>query len=150
MVRYYPGLFEDAGPKCEYLGWCPEHNGCGKYPSREDVLIIPKKQMKDLIIDEKNKISKIITKTVSDQLKDEIDQKIKSVQSECERYISEVNEHYSKFDEIITQICEAYETTIKNMIEFIKENNSDFYNNEFCKQFENVIDKYNNDNTCTE
>ena len=30
-----PVLFEDAGPKCIRLGYCPEAKGCGKVPRRE-------------------------------------------------------------------------------------------------------------------
>ena len=27
-----PELFEDVGPQCEQLGYCPEEKGCGRYP----------------------------------------------------------------------------------------------------------------------
>ena len=27
-----PVLFEDVGPQCEQLGYCPEEKGCGRYP----------------------------------------------------------------------------------------------------------------------
>ena len=29
-----PTLFEDAGPRCKQLGYCPEKRGCGKMPKR--------------------------------------------------------------------------------------------------------------------
>ena len=31
-----PALFENAGPKCMRLGYCPERKGCGRYPPKED------------------------------------------------------------------------------------------------------------------
>lgn len=30
-----PILFENAGPKCMRLGYCPERKGCGRYPPKE-------------------------------------------------------------------------------------------------------------------
>lgn len=30
-----PTLFENAGPKCMRLGYCPERKGCGRYPPKE-------------------------------------------------------------------------------------------------------------------
>jgi len=38
--QYLPAVFEKAGAKCEYLGYCPEgkHRSCGKYPPKEEVL----------------------------------------------------------------------------------------------------------------
>ena len=30
-----PTIFEDAGPRCEQLGYCPEAKGCGRMPKRE-------------------------------------------------------------------------------------------------------------------
>lgn len=30
-----PTLFENAGPKCRRLGYCPERKGCGLYPPKE-------------------------------------------------------------------------------------------------------------------
>ena len=37
--KHLPAVFEDAGAKCEYLGYCPEgKRGCGKYPLKEEVL----------------------------------------------------------------------------------------------------------------
>ena len=29
-----PTLFEDAGPQCMKLGYCPESKGCGRYPKK--------------------------------------------------------------------------------------------------------------------
>ena len=29
-----PTLFEDAGPQCKKLGYCPESKGCGRYPKK--------------------------------------------------------------------------------------------------------------------
>ena len=29
-----PTLFEDAGPRCKQLGYCPEKRGCGRYPKK--------------------------------------------------------------------------------------------------------------------
>ena len=29
-----PALFEDAGPQCIKLGYCPEKRGCGRYPKK--------------------------------------------------------------------------------------------------------------------
>lgn len=29
-----PSLFEDAGAQCKALGYCPEANGCGRYPKK--------------------------------------------------------------------------------------------------------------------
>lgn len=38
--EYLPSVFENAGAKCRYLGYCPEGRKftCGKYPLREDIL----------------------------------------------------------------------------------------------------------------
>ncbi|MFH1256274.1 MAG: FAD-dependent thymidylate synthase [Candidatus Diapherotrites archaeon] len=33
-----PLLFEDAGAICERLGYCPEHETCGRYPLKHDAL----------------------------------------------------------------------------------------------------------------
>ena len=33
-----PLLFENAGAICERLGYCPEHETCGRYPLKEDAL----------------------------------------------------------------------------------------------------------------
>ena len=33
---FAPTLFENAGPKCMRLGYCPERKGCGRYPPKED------------------------------------------------------------------------------------------------------------------
>ena len=35
--RILPAAFEDAGPKCKRLGYCPEEKGCGFAPKRDDV-----------------------------------------------------------------------------------------------------------------
>lgn len=37
--EHLPAVFEDAGAKCEYLGYCPEGRKftCGKYPLKEDI-----------------------------------------------------------------------------------------------------------------
>ena len=32
---FAPTLFENAGPKCQRLGYCPERKGCGRYPPKE-------------------------------------------------------------------------------------------------------------------
>ena len=48
MKIHYPGLFDNVGPRCEYLGWCPEHKGCGKYPSKKDVVVVPNALFKEL------------------------------------------------------------------------------------------------------
>ena len=29
-----PTLFEDAGPRCKQMGYCPEKRGCGRYPKK--------------------------------------------------------------------------------------------------------------------
>ena len=29
-----PTLFEDAGPRCKQIGFCPEKRGCGKMPKK--------------------------------------------------------------------------------------------------------------------
>ena len=32
------GLADYLAPKCEILGYCPEHKSCGRYPTKEEVL----------------------------------------------------------------------------------------------------------------
>lgn len=38
--EHLPAVFENAGAKCKYLGYCPEgrKNSCGRYPLKEEVL----------------------------------------------------------------------------------------------------------------
>lgn len=64
MKIHYPGLFDNVGPRCKYLGWCPEHKGCGKFPPKKDVTVVSNKLLNELtnlrpdamIIDEYKKI----------------------------------------------------------------------------------------------
>ena len=35
LAKVAPALFENAGPKCMRLGYCPERKGCGRYPPKE-------------------------------------------------------------------------------------------------------------------
>lgn len=48
MQIHYPGLFDNVGPRCQYLGWCPEHKGCGKYLPKKDVTVISNTLLKEL------------------------------------------------------------------------------------------------------
>ena len=48
MQNHYPGLFNNVGPRCQYLGWCPEHKGCGKYLPKKDVTVISNTLLKEL------------------------------------------------------------------------------------------------------
>ena len=38
VKKISPLLFADAGAICERLGYCPEHQTCGRYPLKEEVL----------------------------------------------------------------------------------------------------------------
>ncbi len=40
VKRVAPVLFEDAGPRCKQLGYCPESESCGLMPTKKDVLKI--------------------------------------------------------------------------------------------------------------
>ena len=35
LMKQVPFVFENLGPKCEALGYCPEHKGCGHMPSKD-------------------------------------------------------------------------------------------------------------------
>lgn len=48
MQIHYPGLFDNVGPRCQYLNWCPEHKGCGKYLPKKDVTVISNALLKEL------------------------------------------------------------------------------------------------------
>ena len=44
--RQAPLLFENAGPSCVALGYCPEKRGCGKAPKLSDLKAAYEKETK--------------------------------------------------------------------------------------------------------
>jgi len=40
VKRVAPVLFEEAGPMCKQLGYCPETESCGLMPMKKDVLMV--------------------------------------------------------------------------------------------------------------
>lgn len=44
LLTILPQMTDYLVPQCEYLMWCPEANGCGRYPSRDVVKAVMRKR----------------------------------------------------------------------------------------------------------
>jgi len=45
-ISRYAWLDDLLQPQCVHLGYCPEHNSCKKYPSKEELIKVYKESLK--------------------------------------------------------------------------------------------------------